>query len=85
MMPKGIGSLSDYLPPGVTQAMCEAGIIDENTPCASCNHKLIEHEDQNNDEHCMVEDCDCKEWTEGWEPDWDSMPGGADDPVRVRR
>lgn len=75
------------LPPGVTQSMCDNSggmALDENTPCASCDHKLVDH-DADDDEKCMVEDCDCKEWTEGWEPDWDSMPGGADDPDRVRR
>ena len=67
--------MTNDLPPGVTQAMCEVGIIDENTPCASCDHKLIDHggtlflTNADDDENCTVEDCDCKEWTEGWEPD----------------
>lgn len=66
-MPKGIGSLSDDLPPGVTQSMCEVGIIDENTPCG-CGHKLIDH-DADDDEKCGVEDCECKEFTDDYEPD----------------
>ena len=71
------------LPPGVTTSMCEANIIDENTLCG-CGHKAMEH-DEDGKYPCRVDDCECKEFTDDWEPDWDSMPGGADDPDRVRR
>ena len=33
------------LPPGVTDAMCEANYIDENQPCGSCDHELNWHDD----------------------------------------
>ena len=72
------------LPPGVTQSMCEANIMDENTPCG-CGHILSDHKDDDEGEPCMVDDCECKEFTDDWEPDCDSMPGGADDPDRPRR
>lgn len=61
------------LPPGVTQSMCDANIIDEDTPCGTCGHRLDEHE---NDKKCLnkYDDCECQEWTEGeYEPpedDW---------------
>jgi len=33
------------LPPGVTDAMCEANCIDENQPCGTCDHELNWHDD----------------------------------------
>ena len=42
------------LPPGVTDAMCEANYIDENQPCGSCDHELNWHDD---DKFCHC----CKE------------------------
>ena len=65
--------MSSDLPCGVTQSMCDNSggmAIDEDTLCG-CGHALIDHEDQNNDEHCMVEDCECKQFTDDYEPDCD--------------
>jgi len=75
------------LPCGVTTAMCDNSggeAMDENTSCG-CGHILADHTNDDDKEPCMVDDCECNEFTDDWEPDWDSKPGGADDPDRVRR
>jgi len=41
------------LPPGVTDAMCEAGLIDDNQPCGSCGHTTEFH-----DEEALCRCCD---------------------------
>ena len=78
-----MGSYHDYIPDSVVEAYY-GWDVDERTPCGTCGHPLEEHDgDENN---CNGDDdCECKAWTEGWEPDWDSMPGGADDPDRPKR
>ena len=45
--PITFGSYQDpNLPCGVTQSMCEAGLIDENQPCGACNHELYWHDEE---------------------------------------
>ena len=59
------------LPPGVTTSMCEANIIDDDTLCG-CGHQAMEH-DEDGKYPCRVDDCECKEFTDDWEPpedDW---------------
>lgn len=37
--------MSGHLPPGITQEMCEYGIIDDNQPCGYCCHELSYHDE----------------------------------------
>ena len=40
------GNTMSSLPPGVTDAMCEANCIDEHRPCGSCGHTLEFHDEE---------------------------------------
>ncbi|MBC8430126.1 MAG: hypothetical protein H8D92_01880 [Pelagibacteraceae bacterium] len=64
-----MGSYHDYIPDSVVEAYY-GWDVDERTPCGTCSHPLEEHNDE--EKKCNGEDdCECKAWTEGWEPDAD--------------
>ena len=79
-----MGSYHDYIPDSVVEAYY-GWDVDEREPCASCGHPMEDHEGEKAEKCENKDGCDCEKWTEGWEPDWDSMPGGADDPDRPKR
>ena len=47
------------LPCGVTDSMCEAGLIDENQPCGGCAHELYWHDEEEFCECCRKEHESC--------------------------
>ena len=59
--PITFGSYQDpNLPCGVTQSMCEAGLIDENQPCGACNHELYWHDEEEFCHCCKEKHENCK-------------------------
>ena len=48
------------LPCGVTDAMCEAGLIDDNQPCGGCNHELYWHDEEEFCHCCKEKHENCK-------------------------
>ena len=59
--PMTFGSYQDpNLPCGVTQSMCEAGLIDENQPCGACNHELYWHDEEEFCHCCKEKHENCK-------------------------
>lgn len=48
--------MSSYLPCGVTQEMCDVGVLQDNDQCGSCGHRYDEH----GKKYCKVEFCECE-------------------------
>lgn len=70
IIPRKLFDCSGWLPPGVTDAMCDGP---EDAPCASCGHMGEMHggiRGGKETDACGNKDCDCPCWMEGpYEPD----------------